>query len=234
MVLKAGRSGFEGAVLKMVEMAVDEVEDGFTVGLGSGSTAAKFVSELAERVRKDGLEVYVIPSSLQIQLAAEEVGLNISHFKPNTEIDVTVDGADQIGEDFSMIKGGGGALYRERILLNAARRAVILAEGSKFVRRLFKPVPIETSFFARGFVYKELVRLEGRPRLRLVDKGYPFITENGNLIFDTDFGVIEDPRRLRMEIADVAGVIEVGVFVDEGDVFYKACGDGSVERLEAR
>jgi ribose 5-phosphate isomerase A len=218
----------------MAAKVAESVKDGAVVGLGSGATVAVFVKKLGRRVAEEGLSLSVIPSSLQIQLVAEEAGLNLVSPHMIPKIDLTVDGADQVDEEFNVIKGGGGALYRERVLLKAAKKSIILADEKKYVKHLSRAVPVETSFFARSFVAKELAKIKGKPALRFLDKGYPFITENGNIVFDTDFGVVRKPAALRSSITSIAGVIEAGVFVDDCDVFYRANSDGSVQVFKAR
>ncbi|MFQ6134687.1 MAG: ribose-5-phosphate isomerase RpiA [Nitrososphaerales archaeon] len=232
--MKAKQGKLHRVIEDMAAKVVQGVTDGSVIGLGSGSTVAVFVRKLGRRAAEEGLTFAIIPSSLQIQLVAEQSGLNILPLKMIPKIDITVDGADQIDEDFNMIKGGGGALYRERILLRAAKKSTILADETKYAKRLCRPIPIETSFFARSSVYEKLVKMGGKPTLRLLDKGYPFTTENGNVILDTDFGVVEKPEIMRSDITDIAGVIEAGIFVGECDVFYRANRDGSVQIFEVR
>ena len=211
---------------------VEKIDDGQILGLGSGSAVAVLVKKLGNRAADKGLTFNVIPSSLQIQLVAEQSGLNSVSQKMIPEIDITVDGADQIDEKFNMIKGGGGALFRERVLLRAAKKSIILADENKYVKQLSRSVPIETSPFARAFVSDELMKIGGKVKLRLLEKDYPFITENGNIIFDTDFGVIEKPEIIRNEINNIPGIIDTGFFIGEGDVFYRANRDSSVQVFE--
>lgn len=232
--MKAENENLKKAIEEMADRLVGDTEDGSVIGLGSGATVATFVRKLGRRAADEGIIVSIIPSSLQIQLVAEQSGLRLLPIRMIPHIDITVDGADQIDEHFCMIKGGGGALYRERVLLRAAKKSIILADETKYTKRLTGPVPIETSFFARSFVHAELLKMNGKPTLRLLEKGYPFTTENGNLIFDTDFGVIEKPEMLRSDIMNIAGVIEAGIFVDECDVVYRANRDGSVQAFEVR
>ncbi len=228
--------GEKEKILRAIEdialQIVEKISDGQIIGLGSGSAVAVFVKKLGNRAADEGLTFNMIPSSLQIQLVAEQSGLNLFPQKMIPEIDITVDGADQIDEEYNMIKGGGGALYHERILLRAAKKSIILADENKYVKQLSRSVPVETSSFARSFVSDELVRIGGKAKLRLLEKGYPFTTENGNIIFDTDFGVIEKPEITRNEINNIAGIIDTGIFIDEGDVFYRANRDSSVQVFE--
>lgn len=230
--MKAEQERLHRVIEDMAAKVAEGVAGGTIIGLGSGSTVAVFVRKLGRCAAEEGLNFDVIPSSLQAQLIAEEAGLNILPLKMIPKIDTAVDGADQIDEDFNMIKGGGGALYRERVLLRAAKKSIIIADETKYARRLCRLIPVETSFYARSFVFEELVKIGGKPTLRLLDKGYPFTTENGNVIFDTDFGVVEKPEIVRSNIINIAGVIEAGIFVGECDVFYRANRDGSVQIFE--
>jgi len=213
----------------IAKRALENVKPNFLIGLGSGSTVAVFTNALREFVREKRMEVRVIPSSTQIQLACEAAGLQLAAPSLTPYIDLTVDGADQIDKRFNMIKGGGGALFRERILISSAKKNVILADESKFVNVLDMPVPIEVHPFGRAFVEHRLKSLGRKPHLRLEDKGYPFFTENGNVIFDTDFGLVEKPAELRTELRALPGVIEVGLFDEKVAAFYRARNDGSVD-----
>ncbi len=230
--MKADQERLHRVIEDMATKVAEGVAGGTVLGLGSGSTVAVFARKLGRRAAEEGLSFSVIPSSLQAELMAEEAKLDVLPLKMIPKIDLTVDGADQIDEDFNMIKGGGGALYRERVLLRAADKSIIMADETKYAKRLCRLIPVETSFYARSFVFEALVKIRGKPTLRLLDKGYPFTTENGNVIFDTDFGVVEKPEIMRSEITDIAGVIEAGVFVGEADVFYRANRDGSVQIFE--
>ena len=230
--MKSKQEKLQRAMEDMAVQVVESISDDKIIGLGSGSAVAFFVRKLGKRVADKELTFNVIPSSLQIQLVAEQSGLNVFHHNMIPKIDITVDGADQIDEEFNMIKGGGGALYRERILLRAAKKSIILADENKYVKQLSRSIPVETSFFARSFVSNELGKIGGNAKLRLMEKGYPFTTENGNIIFDTDFGVIGKPKVTRDEINDIAGILDTGIFINEGDVFYRANRDNSVQVFE--
>ena len=233
--MKAENASSGKALEVMVEKLALEIQDGSLIGLGSGATVAAFARRLGRRAEEEELLFSVIPSSLQIQLVAEEwPGFMVVPSTMIPDIDITVDGVDQIDEKFRMIKGGGGALYRERVLLQAASKRVIMGDETKHVRQLYRSVPVETSFFARDFVESALMKIGGKPKLRVLEKGYPFITENGNVIFDTDFGIIEKPETLLSEIISIAGVIEAGIFLNECDVLYQANQDGSVQVFEVR
>jgi ribose 5-phosphate isomerase A len=230
--LKHEQNKLSESIDKIITKVVYDLNDKSIIGLGSGSTVETFTKKLGIRIQEENLSIQVIPSSLQIQLAAENALLNI--ISPNLipEIDITVDGADQIDENFNMIKGGGGALFRELILLRAAEKSIILADETKYVTQLSMPIPIETTYYARSLVYKNLTNIGGKPKLRLLKKGYPYISENGNIIFDTDFGIIRDPDHTRSQITNIAGIIEAGIFIAESDFFYRANLDGSVKIFE--
>jgi ribose 5-phosphate isomerase A len=194
------------------------ISKGSTIGLGSGSTVEKIVRNLAHLEYKDTLEFVV--TSLQIRLVSESLGLKIVDQKEGN-IDIVIDGADQIDSDFNMIKGGGGALLREKILIASSRKFVIVAQSNKFVDRLTMPVPIEVTPFGRIFVMRQLEKIGALPKIRMLDKGYPFISENGNIIYDTLLphynSIIETERDLK----NIPGVIEVGLFTSHADTYYK-------------
>lgn len=199
------------------------------VGLGSGSTAAHIVREMAKMPGKDSMEF--VPTSLQIKIEAEKSSLRIADESRIPDIDIVFDGADQIDSKFNMIKGGGGALLREKILISSAKKVVIVADAGKFVQSFNRSVPIEVHNMARSIVSKKLAELGGQPALRTLDKGYPFVTENGNIILDTTFASIPDPKKKEMELKNIAGVLEVGLFTRRADVYYKAKSDGTFEAI---
>jgi ribose 5-phosphate isomerase A len=217
------------AVQKLAKDAVKRVKGAKVVGLGSGSTVAHIVREMAKLPDKVSIEF--IPTSLQIKLEAEKSALRLADESRIPDIDIVFDGADQIDSKFSMIKGGGGALLREKILISAAKKVVIVADASKFVQSFNRSVPIEVHPMARSTVYKKLTEIGSRPALRTLDKGYPFVTENGNIILDTTFPSIPDPKKKEIEIKSMAGVLEVGLFTRRADVYYKAKGDGTFEAI---
>jgi len=139
------------------------------------------------------------------------------------------DGADQIDDQKNLIKGGGGALLRENILINAAKKVVIMADKSKFVKNFNRSVPVEVHPLARNIVVKSIHKLNGKPKIRTIERGYPFITENGNVILECDFGVIKNPKALSQKLKLIAGVMEVGIFTRKPDIIYKAKTNGKFE-----
>lgn len=199
------------------------------VGLGSGSTMTIVVRELANLSYKRSVEF--VTTSIQIKIEAEKAGLKIADEGNFVDIDVMFDGADQIDSDFNMIKGGGGALLREKVLISAANKVVILADGTKFVKRLTQPVPIEIHKFARSFLLKRLKEIGGNPKLRTMDKGYPYVTENGNLVLDTSFNSIGNVRTKEIDLKNLPGVLEVGLFT-RANIYYNAKNDGSFEIIQ--
>jgi ribose 5-phosphate isomerase A len=218
----------QDAIQSMVKDAARLAQGTRIVGLGSGSTAAKIVKELAS-LKDDRMEF--VPTSTQIKIEAEKNNLTIADENRIPKIDIVFDGADQIDGSFNMIKGGGGALLREKILISSAKRVVILADESKFVKQFSRPVPIEIHPMARSSASRKLIDVGGKPSLRSLDKGYPFITENGNLILDTAFASIKDPRAKEIELKSIPGVMEVGIFTRKADVYYKAKNDGTFQKI---
>ena len=175
--------------------------------------------------------VVFVTTSIQIKIEAEKVGLKIVDESSFADIDVVFDGADQIDSDFNMIKGGGGALLREKVLISAANKVVILADVTKFVKRLTQPIPIEIHKFARSLVMKRLKEVGGSPKLRTMEKGYPSVTENGNIVLDTSFSSLGNPRGKEIELKSIPGVLEVGLFT-RANIYYKAKNDGSFEIIQ--
>ena len=195
------------------------------VGLGSGTTMAYLVRELGKSSYKKSLKFVV--TSLQIKIEAEKAGLIVMDAPQMEQIDIVFDGADQIDSNFFMIKGGGGALLREKIVMYSARTVVILADSSKFVDKFNRSIPIEVHPFARTSVFRTLVEYGAQLKLRQSGTGYPYITENGNIIFDTYFPSVYNPGDLENELTCIPGIIEVGIFTRRADRYYEALSNGS-------
>jgi ribose 5-phosphate isomerase A len=206
------------------------------IGLGSGRTVAGIVSQIGSLPSKQSFKF--IASSLQVKLEAERNRLNIIDENEAMNIQILFDGADQLDSEYHMIKGGGGALFREKILFAAARRIVILADSSKYNNRLNLAVPIEVHPFARALFVRRIKDLNTRVidyRLRLLQKGFPYFTENGNIIFDVTFESITSVRKMVDEIKNVPGVIEVGIFPRPKNVsYYKIHQDHSFDVVNFR
>lgn len=221
---------YEISIQKIAKEATKLVKDAKVVGLGSGSTVSFIVREMAKLPDKRSIEF--VPTSLQIKLEAEKSSLRLADESTIPDMDIVFDGADQIDSKYAMIKGGGGALLREKILISAAKKVVIVADASKFVESFSRSVPIEVHPMARSLLYKKLEEtMNGRPTLRVLDKGYPYVTENGNLILDVLFPQITDVKKMELELKNIAGVLEVGIFTRIADIYYKANSDGSFEKI---
>jgi ribose 5-phosphate isomerase A len=217
------------SIQRLAKEAVKLVEGANVVGLGSGSTVGFIVREMAKLPNKESVEF--VPTSLQIKLEAEKSSLRMANENMIPYTDIVFDGADQIDCKFNMIKGGGGALLREKILISAAKKVVIVADATKFVQFFSRPIPIEVHPMARSVVWRKLMQIGGKPTLRTLDKGYPFVTENGNLILDTSFPSITDAKKMEFELKNIAGVLEAGLFTRRADIYYKAKNDGSFETI---
>ena len=220
----------DDAIKALSPEALKMVKNNFTVGLGSGRAATAIVRLLSSHVKKGKLAIKAIPTSLQIKMEAEKGGIPIVEADQIDRIDLVFDGADQIDSDGYMIKGGGGALLREKILINIAKKVVIIADESKFVKKLSRTIPVEVHPFARNSAAIQIKKFGGKPHIRLLERGYPFITENGNIILDCDFGSIKNPKELARKIIDIPGVIEVGIF-SKPSVIYKVKENGKFEIL---
>lgn len=199
--------------------ALTYVTDGMRLGLGTGSTARHFVELLAEKVR-DGMNVLCVPTSKQTLDQAVQVGVPIATLDEAGPLDLCVDGADEIGPGLALIKGGGGALLREKIVASAAKEMVVIADASKKVAVLGRfPLPIEVVDFGVGAIQRQLeaaVRkagCEGAVAIRRDRDGHPFVTDQGHVILDAHLGRIPDPAALARAVEEVAGVVEHGLFL---------------------
>jgi ribose 5-phosphate isomerase A len=229
-------TAIENAAKDAIKRFVKSSNNNRIIGLGSGSTTAALVREMAKLPNKEAIEF--VTSSLQIKIEAEKSGLKIVDDENRIpEIDIVFDGADQIDSEFNMIKGGGGALLNEKILISASKKVVIIADSMKFVNKFNRSVPIEIHQFARSMIWKKLQEEKiggggGQPQLRTMEKGYPFVTENGNIILDTIFTSLTDVQKKEVELKSIPGVLEVGLFTRRADIYYKAKSDGSFETVE--
>ena len=220
----------DDAIEALSHQALKMVKANYIVGLGSGRAATAIVRLLSPYIKKNKFSVKAIPTSLQIKMEAEKGGIPIIEADQIDHIDLVFDGADQIDAKGNMIKGGGGALLREKILISMAKKVVIIADESKFVKKLKRSVPVEVHPFARNTAAIQIQKYGGKPHIRLLERGYPFVTENGNIILDCDFGEISDPKKLATKIIEIPGVIEVGIF-PKPDIIYKAKENGKYEVL---
>jgi ribose 5-phosphate isomerase A len=220
---------YDDAIAALSKDALKFVKNNSVLGLGSGRAATAFVKELGIHIKKKKLNVRGVSTSLQIKLIAEQSGIHLISADQIEKIDVVFDGADQIDSQKNLIKGGGGALLRENILISSAAKVVIMADESKFVKNFNRTVPVEVHPFARNTVRKFIQKLGGKPQIRTIERGYPFITENGNIIYDCDFGTIRAPGALSAKIKQIPGVVEAGIFTRKPDIIYKAKENGKFE-----
>ena len=193
------------------EAAVEYVKDGMIVGLGTGSTTEFAVKKLGERVR-DGLAIRGIPTSDVTKVQAEEEGIPLIDFSETMYIDLTIDGADEIDVNLNMIKGGGAALLREKIVASASKEEIIIVSHEKFVKQLGSfPLPVEVIPFGWQVIFNQLETLGGSPDLRL-KQGQPLLTDQGNYIIDCRFHQIIDASQLEQRLNMIPGVVENGLF----------------------
>ena len=194
--------------------AVKFVVDGMVLGVGSGSTVREFIKLLGESTIKTE-SLVCIPSSLDTENMLISLGLRVGRLNQYPIIDLTIDGADRVDKDLNVIKGGGGALLQEKIIAAAAKKVIIIVDSSKIVDSLAGsfPIPVEIIPHAKEYVKQELEKLGGKPSLRKAsDKLGPTITDNGNIILDTDFEEIKLPQELEQMINNIPGVMENGIF----------------------
>ena len=198
--------------------AVELVRDGQIVGLGTGSTAAYAVRFLGERVQA-GLRIRGIPTSVNTKELAASLGIPLSTLEEFQQIDITIDGADEVDPELRLIKGGGGALLREKIVASVTRQFVVIADSSKQVASLGKfPVPVEVIPFAQTLVAKKIEGLGASVKAREYAYGNPFVTDEGHHILDCSFGEIADPEELAGELDRMPGVVEHGLFIGMANV----------------
>lgn len=215
--------------------ALELVTSGMRLGIGTGSTAEEFVKLLAERVA-GGLEITGVPTSIRTQELCDSLGVPLSTLEEMPELDLVIDGADEVDGDFQLIKGGGGALLREKIVAHASKAMVVIADDSKLVKTLGAfPLPIEVNRFGLAATHKairktaSLLGLQGEITLR-GGEASPFVTDGGHFILDASFGHISDARALSDKLLLIPGVVEHGLFLGYAKVVFLA-GAGGVRKL---
>ena len=227
----------EDAKRRAAEEAVKHVEDGQVIGLGSGSTAAYAIRLLGEKLRGGELrDILGIPTSLQAASEAVEAGIPLTTLEEHPIVDVSIDGADQLDARLNLIKGGGGALLREKIVASCSKLYIIVADERKLARRLGEncPIPLEVHPMAVKPITMRLEELGARASLRMArGKVGPVVTDNGNLIIDADFGPVENPEELDGRLRMIPGVLETGLFLGYADLAYIGTRSG-LRRLEGQ
>ena len=212
------------------EKAAQLVKDGMVVGLGTGSTTAYAIKELGRRVA-DGLDIMGVPTSYQSAFLASENGIPITTLDEHPVLDINIDGADQIVNSIA-IKGGGAAHTQEKIVALSSKRFVVVVDESKYSDVMNHFVPLEVLPMARKLVVKQVAELGGNPILRMgVEKDGPVISDNGNFIMDADFGIIDNPESLAVQLSQCTGIVEHGIFTNVNAV-YIGKNDGSIEIQE--
>jgi len=200
--------------------AVEQIKSGMIVGLGSGSTTLYAIKRIGELIDNGTLNNIVgIATSVEVENEAKELGIPLSSFDEHTKINLTIDGADEVDENLNLIKGGGGALLREKVVAQASEREIIIVDETKISKHLGEKwsVPIEVLKFAAGLEKEYLESIGGKVKLRTGDSGGPYITDEGNYIFDTNFGVIGKPNELAQLLQARAGIVEHGIFINLAD-----------------
>jgi ribose 5-phosphate isomerase A len=235
--LKPKQDWIEQAKRNAALEAVKYVQDGFVVGLGSGSTAAYAIKEIGNKIKREKIRVLGVPTSYQAFMLAVQCGIPTTTLEENPTLDLTIDGADQIDLELNLIKGMGGALTREKIVASASKKLVIVADESKKVKVLGEnnhPVPIEVVPFAVPLVTRKISEIDGKPTVReSAGKLGPVITDNGNILIDANFGIIHNPAELENKLKMIPGVVETGIFVKMVDIAYIGKHSG-VEKLSRK
>lgn len=231
----ASLSWVEEAKRRAAGEAVKHVEDGFIVGLGSGSTAAYAIRLLGETMRGGELkDVMGVPTSLQAASEAVKAGIPLTTLEEHPAVDVTIDGADQLDWRLNIIKGGGGALLREKIVASCSRLYVVVADERKLTRRLGEgcPIPLEIHPIAARPILIRLEEMGAEASLRMGGgKVGPVVTDNGNLIIDAHFGPLMEAEELEKRLRGVPGILETGLFLGYANIAYIGTKTG-VRRLE--
>jgi len=229
-------SPIDKAKFVAAKRAVDFVEDGMRVGLGTGSTAAWMVRCLGELVRENGLKIKGVPTSTRTAELARDLGIEVITLDEAKWLDLTIDGADEFDADLNLIKGGGGALLQEKIVATASDQMIVIADVAKEVAQLGAfPLPVEVIPFgwqtSKALIEETLINLDvlGRDATLRMNGEAPFVTDEGNYIVDLHLSRIGNPRQLALVVNQIPGVVENGLFIDICDIVVIGHGDGKVE-----
>ncbi len=228
-------SWVEKARLSAAAQAIRELKDKSTVGLGSGSTVLKALELATEKISKESLRVTFVPTSYQMEIAVRRLGLRTSHLEEDTELDMALDGADQVQwRTLDMVKGGGAALLREKIVDSTAKRLVVVVDEKKLAKTLGgdQPIPVEIVPFGYHSTFGKIRRLSEKAVLREgAGKVGPIVTDNGNLVVDAYFRNLRRPDIVHEKLKKIPGVVETGLFLEMCDVAYVGRKDGRVDIL---
>ncbi|MEO1950400.1 ribose-5-phosphate isomerase RpiA, partial [Thioclava sp.] len=234
--MAADLSPIDKAKFAAARRAVDLVEDGMRVGLGTGSTAAWMVRCLGERIRDEGLQLIGVPTSTRTADLARQVGIKVVALDEAKWLDITIDGADEFDPDLNLVKGGGGALLQEKIVATASDQMIVITDASKEVNHLGAfPLPVEVVPFGwqvtRALIEELLDSMDvmGRQTSLRLNGQQPFVTDEGNYIVDLHLNRIGNPRQLALVLNQIPGVVENGLFIDICDRVIIGYGDGRVE-----
>ena len=234
-----GEFGMESLVKEekraVAKYASSLVKDGQVVGLGSGSTAALFIVELGKRVKREGLEIIGIPTSKASEELARKEGIKISTLDEYPELDLDVDGADEVDPELNLIKGLGACMLREKVIAAASKLFVVIVDHTKLVDRLGSkhPVPVEVLPFSLGYVKRKLRELGYKFELRLGKNGEPLVTDNGNYVLHVYTGPMENPEEVDETLRNIPGILETGIFPGMANLVCVGKG-GKVEVLKRR
>ena len=223
------------ARLSAAAQAVRELRDNTTVGLGSGNTIMRALELAEERIKKENLRISFVPTSYQMEIAAHRLGLKTTSLRGDAELDLAIDGADQVQwRTLDLVKGGGAALLREKIVDSTARRLIIVVDEKKLAKSLggSQPIPVEITPFGYGSIVEKIRKISEKAVLRETSgKVGPVITDNGNLIADVYFRSLRRPEIVHEKLKKIPGVVETGLFLGMCNVAYVGRKDGHVDIL---
>ena len=208
--------------------AIEYIRGGMTLGLGTGSTAYWAIQGIGDMV-KEGLSVKAVATSVQSEALARELNIPIIPFSAVDHLDITIDGADEVDKELNLIKGGGGALLREKIVAAVTKFYIIIVDESKLVDKLGKfPLPVEVAPFAWELTERKLAALGCNPKMRMAGD-QPYLTDNSHYILDCSFGTINDPALVHRQVSDITGVMEDGFFIGMADVVISGAPGGEIK-----
>jgi len=202
--------------------ALKQVKDGFVIGLGSGTTMELFMNELAHKIKLEELDVLAVPSSTQVELKAASLGIKLTSLNEHPRLDLAIDGADQVEvKTLNLVKGGGAALTREKIVDSSAKKLIIIVDEEKLTERITCPIPLEVMQFGVKATIEKIAEIGGKPKLREGSgKAGPIVTDNGNFIVDVEFEEISNLEEINYKLKIIPGVIETGLFLKMVDEVY--------------